>query len=97
MSLHRCDVTVMDDWHRTWDKAVADLGGKVAVLVNNAGVNPSHGVRRCLDIMLSGVSDGTFLALDKMSKSKVRLTCVGYRRKIWKNAELLGWRRRSDY
>ena len=52
-----------------WNHAESELG-KVGILVNNAGVNPTHGWRKCTDIMLTGVGIGTFLAIRRMGTSK---------------------------
>ena len=52
-----------------WNHAESKLG-KVGILVNNAGVNPTHGWRKCTDIMLTGVGIGTFLAIRRMGTSK---------------------------
>ena len=61
-----------EDWPKLWDHAENVFGEKVFILVNNAGVNPGHGWKMCIDIMLLGVGFGTFLALDRMGISKVR-------------------------
>ena len=47
----KCDVTAKEEWVRLWDEAEEALGGKVDILMNNAGVPPSAS----LDI-LSGVN-----------------------------------------
>ena len=65
----RCDVTKENDWEDLWNHAESELG-KVGILVNNAGVNPTHGWRKCTDIMLTGVGIGTFLAIRRMGTSK---------------------------
>ena len=70
--IFRCDVTKESDWNELWAHAEAEFKGKVSVLVNNAGVNPGHGWRVCLNIMLTGVSNGTYLAIEKMGTSKVK-------------------------
>ena len=54
-----------------WDHCETCLDGKVEVLVNNAGLNPSAGWKLCLDVMLYGVMIGSFLARDRMGLSKV--------------------------
>ena len=69
----RCDVTSSDDWTRLWDSTESFFSSKVTLLVNNAGVNPQHGWRVCQDIMLTGVSIGSFMALERMGTSKVNL------------------------
>ena len=54
-----------------WDHCETCFEGKVEVLVNNAGLNPSAGWKLCLDVMLYGVMIGSFLARDRMGLSKV--------------------------
>ena len=39
--------------------------------MNNAGVNPVRGWKMCMDIMIYGVMIGSFMARDKMGKTKV--------------------------
>ena len=61
-----------DDWGKLWAHTETAFGGKVTLLVNNAGVNPKHGWTACINIMLTGVGYGTFLAIEKMGRSKVK-------------------------
>ena len=63
-----------DDWEQLWAHTESAFGGKVTLLVNNAGVNPKHGWTACINIMLTGVGYGTFLAIEKMGKSKVKVS-----------------------
>ena len=70
--IFRCDVAKKDEWEATWNHAEEQLNGKVQILVNNAGVNPAHGWRTCLDVMIYGVMMGAYLARDKMGKTKVQ-------------------------
>ena len=65
-----------EDWQDLWAHTETAFGGKVSLLVNNAGVNPTHGWKLCVNIMLTGVGYGTFLALEKMGTSKVCLISV---------------------
>jgi len=65
-----CDVSKEDDWQDLWSHTETAFGGKVSLLVNNAGVNPQHGWKACINIMLTGVGYGTFLAIEKMGTSK---------------------------
>ena len=67
----RCDVSKESDWVSMWDHCETCFEGKVEVLVNNAGLNPSAGWKLCLDVMLYGVMIGSFLARDRMGLSKV--------------------------
>ena len=68
---YRCDVSKESDWVSMWDHCETFFDGKVEVLVNNAGLNPSAGWKLCLDVMLYGVMIGSFLARDRMGLSKV--------------------------
>ena len=82
-----------EDWKDLWAHTETAFGGKVSLLVNNAGVNPTHGWKLCVNIMLTGVGYGTFLALEKMGTSKVcliLLTNQGW----WKRG---GWGLRWDW
>ena len=36
----KCDVSVKDDWNKLWDSAEKNLGGKIDILINNAGLSP---------------------------------------------------------
>ena len=71
VTLNRCDVTKQNDWEKMWDHTEETFGGKVQVLVNNAGINPSVGWKPCIDIMLYGVMIGSFLARERMGRVKV--------------------------
>ena len=67
-----------EDWQDLWAHTETAFGGKVSLLVNNAGVNPQHGWKASINIMLTGVGYGTFLALEKMGTSKVCLISITY-------------------
>ena len=67
----RCDVCKEDEWKDLWTHTETAFGGKVSLLVNNAGIAPKHGWITCINVMLTGVGYGTFLALEKMGTSKV--------------------------
>ena len=54
-----------------WSHVEDTFGGKVQILVNNAGVNPVRGWRACMDIMIYGVMIGSYMARDKMGATKV--------------------------
>ena len=73
LSKYRCDVTKEDDWEKIWSHAEDTFGDKVQILVNNAGVNPVRGWKMCMDIMIYGVMIGSFMARDKMGKTKVEI------------------------
>ena len=68
---HRCNVTKQKDWEELWNHTEKTFAGKVQILVNNAGVNPSHGWKPCIDIMLYGVMIGSFMARERMGRLKV--------------------------
>jgi len=70
VTFFRCDVTKEDDWEKIWSHAEDTFGDKVQILVNNAGVNPVRGWKMCMDIMIYGVMIGSFMARDKMGKTK---------------------------
>jgi len=70
VTFKRCDVSKEDEWQDLWTHTETTFGGKVSLLVNNAGINPKHGWKASINIMLTGVGYGTFLALEKMGTSK---------------------------
>ena len=72
----KCDVTKEDDWKQLWSQTEEYFKSPASVLVNNAGVNPGHGWKLCLDIMLTGVAYGTYMALDKMEENGGRVINV---------------------
>ena len=65
-----CDVTKQEDWEALWNHAEDYFSDQVTLLVNNAGVGPQIGWKKCIDIMLVGTALGVFLAVEKMSTSK---------------------------
>ena len=60
----------------TWSHTEKYFNGKVDILVNNAGVNPHHGWKTCLDVMIYGVMMGSYIARDKMGKTKVNTELI---------------------
>jgi len=66
----KCDVTQESDWQAIWAHTEDTFGGKVQILVNNAGVNPVRGWKICMDIMIYGVMMGSYIARDKMGVTK---------------------------
>lgn len=66
----KCDVTAKEEWVRLWNEAEEALGGKVDILMNNAGVPPSVGVETSLNIMVMGATIGAKYAIERMSRSK---------------------------
>ena len=67
----RCNVADESDWMNTWSHTEKYFNGKVQILVNNAGINPHHGWKTCLDVMMYGVMMGSYIARDKMGKTQV--------------------------
>ena len=67
----RCDVSKPVEFEQLWSKAESALG-KISILINNAGFY-SDDVKKCLDVMLYGVSLGVNLALDKMNINNVHI------------------------
>ena len=67
----RCNVSKQSDWDETWTYIEETFGGRVEILVNNAGVSPACGWKLCLDVNIYGVMMGSFMARDKMGKTKV--------------------------
>ena len=72
----RCNVADESDWMNTWSHTEKYFKGKVQILVNNAGVNPHHGWKTCLDVMIYGVMMGSYIARDKMGKTKVNTKLI---------------------
>ena len=69
--IKRCNVSKSCDWEATWSYVEEIFGGNIKILVNNAGVSPAMGWELCLNVNIYGVMIGSFLARDKMGKSKV--------------------------
>uniref|UniRef100_C1C2P3 15-hydroxyprostaglandin dehydrogenase [NAD(+)] n=1 Tax=Caligus clemensi TaxID=344056 RepID=C1C2P3_CALCM len=61
------DVTDLNSFQNLWFIAEKKFNRPVDVLVNNAGVTHQVGWRKCLDVNLKGVMNGTNLAIEKMS------------------------------
>jgi hypothetical protein len=40
-------VAIPEDWTRLWDAAENALGGKIELLLNNAGINPLVKISEC--------------------------------------------------
>ncbi len=81
-------MTKEEDWSDAWAKAEGKFG-HVSVLINNAGVHPSTGWRKCLEVMLWGQFLGNELAMSKMSTKKVGWEVGGGRRVREMGQELL--------
>lgn len=65
-----CDVTDQKSFESLWSETEKIFGSPVDVLVNNAGVFHNAGWQKCIDINLKGLMIGTYLALDRMGKTK---------------------------
>eukprot|EP00095_Tigriopus_kingsejongensis_P001828 maker-scaffold10_size831480-snap-gene-4.13 protein:Tk01828 transcript:maker-scaffold10_size831480-snap-gene-4.13-mRNA-1 annotation:"15-hydroxyprostaglandin dehydrogenase" len=66
----KCNVTDQQSFENLWDSTEGFFKAPVDVLVNNAGVTHMAGFEGCIDINLKGVMRGTYLALDRMGKTK---------------------------
>ena len=76
----RCNVSKSCDWEATWSYVEGIFGGNIQILVNNAGVSPAMGWELCLNVNIYGLMNGSFLARDKMGKSKVnQIDYLGHR------------------
>jgi short-subunit dehydrogenase len=74
VSGHLVDVTDRESFSAFWDKAHADCGGRIDVLINNAGVMPigsfagqsEQSIRSAIEVNFGGVVNGSQLALPEM-------------------------------
>jgi len=64
----RCDVTKEEEVVSLYDKAEEHFKDKVEIWCNNAGINHNAGWRKCMDIDIMAVMQGTYYAMDRMSK-----------------------------
>jgi len=65
-----CDVTKDEEFRNLFDKAEEHFSvGCVDILANNAGVNVNFGWRKCMDINIMAVMNGTEIALERMNKA----------------------------
>lgn len=65
-----CDVTKRADLVALYDGCEKQFGGAVDIFCNNAGINHLPGWRKCMDIDIMAVMEGTELALERMSLDK---------------------------
>lgn len=73
----QCDVTKEEELVRMFDECEAHF--KVAcvdLLVNNAGINWNLGWKKCLEVNIIGVMNGTEIALGRMKKQPKKGTIV---------------------
>merc|ERR1719391_1536314 len=64
----RCDVTKEEDVVSLYNEAEEHFKDKVDIWCNNAGINHNAGWRKCMDIDIMAVMQGTYYAMDRMSK-----------------------------
>ena len=65
-----CDVTKDEEFRNLFDKTEEHFKvGCVDILANNAGVNVNLGWRKCMDINIMAVMNGTEIALERMNKA----------------------------
>jgi len=66
-SFQAADVSSKADWEKLWSRAESFFGGKVDVLVNNAGVSPLLPFDTVMKVNLDGVLHGAQLFSEKQS------------------------------
>ena len=71
-----CDVTKQDEFVNLFDETEKYFKSQVEMLVNNAGINPLLGWRKCMDVNIIGVMIGTEIATERMSKSSLKGTVI---------------------
>jgi len=65
-----CDVTKDEEFRNLFDKAEEYFKvGCVDILGNNAGVSPVYGWRKCMEINIMAVMNGTEIAMERMKKA----------------------------
>ena len=66
-----CDVTKEEEFNNLFDFAEDFFKVNcIDMLVNNAGINPTYGWKKCMDVNIIGVMIGTHIAFDRMKKTK---------------------------
>ena len=64
-----CDVTKTDDLRTLFDETEKFFNVScIDILVNNAGINVNFGWKKCLDVNIMAVINGTEIAMDRMKK-----------------------------
>ena len=65
-----CDVTIDEQFRNLFDIAENYFQVEcVDILVNNAGINTNYGWRKCMNVNIMAVMNGTEIALERMTKS----------------------------
>ena len=65
-----CDVTKDEEFRNLFDKAEEYFNvGCVDILGNNAGVSPIFGWRKCMEVNIMAVMNGTEIAMERMKKA----------------------------
>jgi len=65
-----CDVTKDEEFRNLFDKAEKYFNvGCVDILANNAGINTNYGWRKCMEVNIMAVMNGTEIAMERMKKA----------------------------
>merc|ERR1712158_251341 len=69
----QCDVTKQEQFSKLFDECEAYFKVDcIDLLVNNAGINTNLGWRKCMEVNIIGVMNGTEIALERMKKHGVK-------------------------
>merc|ERR1711915_916801 len=72
-----CDVTDQDQFIKLFDECEKYFKVKcVDLLVNNAGINTNFGWKKCMEVNIMGVMNGTEIAMERMKKAPKRGTII---------------------
>ena len=65
-----CDVTKEEEFKNLFDKAEEHFKvGCIDILSNNAGINTNYGWRKCMEVNIMAVMNGTEIAMERMKKA----------------------------
>ena len=65
-----CDVTKDEEFRNLFDKAEKYFNvGCIDILANNAGINTNYGWRKCMEVNIMAVMNGTEIAMERMKKA----------------------------
>ena len=65
-----CDVTKDEEFRNLFDKAEEYFNVEcVDILANNAGINTNYGWRKCMEVNIMAVMNGTEIAMERMKKA----------------------------